>query len=107
VAIPEKEGLLMAGVEDRGEYNGGGPMPNTVFPKGNDALTPSDKLRLQSITGQEEDSRAPVDPYFWQGGTLEKMDDYKRQAIADSRARESAEQARSRAEVDRYKETQY
>ena len=50
------------------EYGGGGVMPNTVFPKGTEALTASDKLRLQSITGQETDSNAPVDPYFWQGG---------------------------------------
>lgn len=57
------------GVEDRSEFDGGGVMPNTVYPKGRQALTNSDKLRLQSITGQEEDSRAPVNPYFWQGGT--------------------------------------
>lgn len=50
------------------EYGGEGVMPNTVFPKGTEALTAADKLRLQSITGQETDSNAPVDPYFWQGG---------------------------------------
>jgi hypothetical protein len=54
--------------DPRSEFEGGGVMPNTVFPKGTDALTASDKLRLQSITGQEVDSRAPRDPYFWQGG---------------------------------------
>lgn len=53
--------------DPRSEYGGMGVMPNTVFPKGSDALTASDKLRLQSLTGQEEDSRAPVDPYHWYG----------------------------------------
>lgn len=52
---------------DRSEFEGGGVMPNTVFPKGSDALTASDKLRLQSITGQEEDSKAPPDPWHWYG----------------------------------------
>lgn len=52
---------------DRTEYQGGGPMPNTVYPKGTEALTASDKLRLQSITGQETDSRATPDPGFWYG----------------------------------------
>jgi len=50
------------------EYGGGGVMPNTVYPKGSDALTPADKLRLDSITGQDQDARAPVDPYHWMGG---------------------------------------
>lgn len=53
--------------QTRTEYNGGGVMPNTVFPKGTDALTNGEKLRLQSITGQETDSRATPDPGFWQG----------------------------------------
>jgi hypothetical protein len=55
-------------MDPRSEFEGGGVMRNTVFPKGTDALTASDKLRLQSITGQEEDSKAAPDPYFWQGG---------------------------------------
>lgn len=49
------------------EYEGGGVMPNTVFPKGTDALTASDKLRLQSMTGQETDARTAVNPYHWYG----------------------------------------
>ena len=53
--------------DDRSEYEGGGVMPNTVFPKGNDALTPADKLRLGYLTGQEEDSRASLDPGVWYG----------------------------------------
>lgn len=54
--------------DPRSEYEGRGPLRSTVFPKGADALTPSDKLRLQSLTGQETDPAAPLDPYFWQGG---------------------------------------
>ena len=56
------------GEDPRSEFGGMGVMPNTVHPKGTDALTASDKLRLMSITGQEDDSKAPPDPYFWQGG---------------------------------------
>lgn len=54
--------------DPRSEFEGGGPQANTLYPKGADALTPSDKLRLQSLTGQEQDPKAPLDPYFWQGG---------------------------------------
>lgn len=50
------------------EFEGGGVMPNTVFPKGPDALTAGDKLRLQSITGQEEDAHVAPNPYHWYGG---------------------------------------
>lgn len=55
------------GIDHINEYGGGGVMPNTVHPKGTDALTNGDKLRLQSLTGQESDSRASRDPGFWQG----------------------------------------
>ena len=55
----------MAG-EEFSEFEGGGLMPNTVFPS--DFLTASDKLRLQSITGQEDNPRVAVNPYHWYGG---------------------------------------
>lgn len=89
------------GVEPRSEYEGGGLMPNTVFPKGTDALTNSDKLRLQSITGQEEDSKAPVDPYFWNGNTRPDP------AVDKALAAEAKSKARAirQAEKNRYKET--
>ncbi|MCA1800483.1 MAG: hypothetical protein LC687_05030 [Actinobacteria bacterium] len=54
--------------DPRSEYEGRGPLDNTLFPKGPEALNAHDKLRLQSLTGQEEDPLAPRDPYFWQGG---------------------------------------
>ena len=75
----------MAVMPGRSEYEGGGVMPNTVFPKGTDALTPADKLRLQSITGQEVDSKAPPDPYFWWGNVAPDPIDR-----SDARAREQA-----------------
>lgn len=53
--------------DPRSEYEGGGLLPSTVFPKGDDALTPDDKLRLQSITGQDRTAKAPPDPWHWQG----------------------------------------
>lgn len=80
-------------IPDRSEYEGGGVMPNTVFPKEADALTPSDKLRLQSITGQEVDSRAAPDPYFWYGGqdtpdpTYHELNARRREARSRERSR--------------------
>lgn len=91
----------MAGVESFSEYEGGGLMPNTVFPKKSDSLTPSDKLRLMSITGQTEDSRAPVDPYFWYGNEAPDPQEPVRLA-QEARNRQRAIQAEQRS---RYKET--
>lgn len=93
----------MAGVENHSEFDGGGVMPNTVYPKGNDALTPSDKLRLLSMTGQTEDSRAPVDGYYWTGATAPDP------ALAKAVEREQRQRAQAlrRSEIDRYKESQY
>jgi hypothetical protein len=85
---------------NRSEFEGGGVMPNTVFPKGTEALTASDRLRLQSLTGQEEDSRAPVDPYFWQGGTRPNLK--AQEAVVRSRDQAISERL---ADRDRYKET--
>lgn len=85
------------------EYEGGGLMPNTVFPKGIDALTPADKLRLQSITGQETDSRAKVDPYFWYGNV--RPDPREAQAIQSQRQQLLAAQRAENAR--RYKETPF
>lgn len=88
-------------MSDHSEYDGGGVMPNTVYPKGSDALTPSDKLRLQSITGQETDPNAPVDPYHWYGNVAPDP------AIVEDarRARLQRERDLERREVDRYRET--
>lgn len=83
------------------EYEGRGTMPNTVFPKGSDALTPADKLRLQSLTGQEEDSRAPVNPYHWFGGI---GPDTKAEE-ADRIAKATAAQALDMDERNRYRES--
>lgn len=79
-------------LDERSEYDGGGVMPNTVHPKGSEALTPSDKLRLQSTTGQETDSRAPVDPYHWYGNVAPEPPTYDElnARIRESRARESS-----------------
>lgn len=88
-------------MSDHSEYDGGGVMPNTVYPKGADALTAADKLRLQSITGQETDPNAPVDPYHWYGNVAPDP-----QVVEDARrARLERERALARREVDRYRET--
>lgn len=55
--------------DPRSEFEGRGVQENTIFPKGPEALNAHDKLRLQSITGQESDPKAPPDPYHWYGGT--------------------------------------
>lgn len=53
--------------DPRSEYGGNGVLESTIYPKGPDALTNGDKLRLMSLTGQEVDPKAPLDPYFWYG----------------------------------------
>jgi hypothetical protein len=96
---------MATNVDDHSEFEGGGLMPNTVFPKGTEALTASDQLRLQSITGQETDSRAPVDPWFWNGGQ------YSPRALdgveADRRVRQQRNSQLRREASDRYKESPY
>lgn len=72
-------------------------MPNTVFPKGTEALNAHDKLRLQSITGQETDSRAPVNLGHWYGNddfdeseplhTYEEQEAIQRRLASEERAR--------------------
>lgn len=93
----------MAGVEDRSEFEGGGLMPNTIFPKGADALSNSDKLRLQSITGQEDDPNAAPNEFHWNGNV--------RPNPMDARL-EAASLARKRREIwtrekNRYRESPY
>jgi hypothetical protein len=53
--------------DPRSEYGGKGVLNNTLFPKGDDALTPSDKLRLDSLTGQHKSALAEPDQYHWYG----------------------------------------
>jgi len=92
----------MANINDSSsEYEGGGLMPNTVFPKETDALTNADKFRLQSITGQEEDSRAPVNPYFWYGNDWPDFSGEK----ADARARKQRDAQIKRDNSRRYKQS--
>lgn len=91
----------MAGVEDHSEFDGGGVMPNTVYPKGPEALTNSDKLRLQSLTGQDTDSCAPVDPWHWVGGHLpDPGADRQQKLMSRQKDRRIAQQKR-----DRYRES--
>lgn len=92
----------MSEFDDKTEFEGGGVMPNTVHPKGEEAVTASDALRLMSITGQETDTRAPVNPYFWQGND---WPDDEAAIEADRRAREARRSALVREERNRYKET--
>lgn len=91
------------GVDNRTEYEGGGVMPNTVHPKGNDALTASDQLRLDAITGQHDDSRAPVNQYHWYGNMRPNpLEDQiiRQDLLAHARALRQNEK-------DRYRESPY
>lgn len=51
------------------EYMGKVPMPNTVGDRGPEErdLEPHEKLRLQRLTGQDEDVNAPREPGFMGG----------------------------------------
>lgn len=89
------------GVDSWSEFNGDGVMPNTVFPKGSEALTPADKLRLQSLTGQEVDSRAIVDPYHWYGNVGPNEEGERQLA----RQRQQQTRLKNRLEANRYKQT--
>lgn len=88
-------------IDDRSEFEGGGVMPNTVFPKGTEALTASDKLRLGYLTGQEEDSRATLDPGVWYGNNYFDVNEVERPD--PQRLRREAELRRQ--ERGRYRET--
>lgn len=61
--------------DPRSEFEGRGVQDNTVFPVDTDAITASDALRLDSLTGQTIDSRAPRDPYHWNGGQVTPDDE--------------------------------
>jgi len=76
--------------DSRSEYEGRGPLKNTLFPKGADSLTNSDRLRLDSITGQDTDPLAEPDQYHWYGNntpdspqSLEAQAILRDQAITD------------------------
>lgn len=89
------------GVEGYTEFDGGGVMPNTVYPKGPEALTNSDKLRLQSLTGQDTDPRAPLDPYHWYGNAKPNIIE---EQLTERTQQQKANQIRKR-ERNRYKES--
>jgi len=83
------------------EYEGGGVQSNTIYPKGADALTPEDKLRLLSITGQTEDPNATPDPGYWYGNDY--FDPDAPEYIDPERLAKERELARQ--ESGRYRET--
>ena len=84
--------------QSRSEFDGGGVMPSTVHPKPEEALTNGDRLRLMSLTGQETDTNASLDPGFWQGNAY--FDPTKR-------VEESQDQKRRRAELRRQESGRY
>jgi hypothetical protein len=83
------------------EYDGGGVLPNTIHPKGAEALTASDKLRLLSITGQMEDPLATPDPGYWNGNEYFDLNYVE----PPDPARVARERQNARIERNRYKET--
>jgi hypothetical protein len=91
----------MMGVDENfSEYEGGGVMPNTVFPHDGE-VTAAEQLRLMSLTGQQTDTRAPLDPNFWYGG--QGLDE---QAIREqARERDQLLKQRDREVRARYRES--
>lgn len=87
------------------EYDGGGVMPSTVHPKPERALTNDERLRLQSLTGQETDTNAPLDPGFWHGNSF--FDPNKVPKADENYARQEAKRQRNQARDDRlrYRDT--
>lgn len=53
--------------QDYSEFDGAGVLPSTIHPKGGDALTAGEKLRLGYLTGQDQTPNAPLDPGVWNG----------------------------------------
>lgn len=84
---------------DHSEYNGGGVQPNTLYPKDLQDLTIAERLRLQSITGQDEDPKALPDPAFWNGAQVPDAEEIRRL----QRQEAQRERVRQRAETDRYR----
>lgn len=85
----------------RSEFDGGGVMPSTVHPKPEEALTNGDRLRLMSLTGQETDTNASLDPGFWYGN--EYFDPTKR--VEESQDQKQRRAELRRQESGRYKQT--
>lgn len=83
------------------EFGGNGVMPNTVFPKGEDALKPGDKLRLQSITGQGVDSQAGVNLGHWYGN----LDFDETKPAFTIKDQEALQKESAMENLARYKET--
>lgn len=93
------------GVGDHSDYGGGGVMPNTVFPKGEEALTAGDKLRLGYITGHEDDSKSRPDPYQFQGTDILHARPLPPEVRSDRQQRQRRQQQIRRDEANRYRET--
>lgn len=87
------------------EFDGGGVMPSTVHPKPERALTPDEKLRLQSLTGQEVDTNAPLDPGFWQGNSYFNPDEVPKADIDYDRREAKRERLQDRENRLRYRES--
>lgn len=95
----------MAGVEEFSDYEGGGVMPNTVFPKREEALTAADKLRLGYITGVETDSQSQIDPYTFYGTSILDAKPLPEAVRADKLARQQKARANAQSVSKRYRQT--
>lgn len=92
------ETTMAADYEDHSEFNGGGVQPNSLFPKTLENMSIAERLRLQSITGQDTDPKALPDPAFWRGAQVEDPLEVR----ARLQAQAQADRQRVRAERDRY-----
>lgn len=94
---------MAGGVYGHSEFSGGGPMPNGVFPKGREALTNGDRLRLGYSTGVEDDAKSFVKPHQFYGHpeiTRQEFEQVMRQF-------EERERQLQRDEEQRYRRNRY
>ncbi len=89
---------MSADYGDHSEFNGGGVQPNTLFPKELENMSIAERLRLQSITGQDNDPKALPDPAFWHGDQVQDPEMIAKLAQIERQA----DRQRERIERDRY-----
>lgn len=90
-------------VSEHTEYNGGGVMRNSVFPKESEALTNGDRLRLGYTTGREDNSQSIPRPHQFYGNNEITRQTVQQALLSIQRKESQIAQRESR----RYRELPY
>jgi hypothetical protein len=90
-------------VEDHTEYNGGGVMRNSVFPKEPEALTNGERLRLGYTTGREDNAHSIPRPHQFYGNQEITRQTVQQALLSIQRREDQIRQQESR----RYRELPY